>query len=169
MWKRFKQFVMGLVLTPIGSALDRRIVRWTGWSLISAVFAWALGIPYQPTLGLRTIGRRTGRLRMAVLPYKEFDGAYYLVGSNGGAPRHPAWAVNLMTHPNAWIWVQRRQIPVHAELLEGEERREIFERISQGRGPYVRYQKMASPRELPVLRLTPFALRSGSSAHTAPE
>ena len=53
---------------------------------ISAVFAWALGIPYQPTLGLRTIGKRSGRLRIAVLPYKKYDGAYYLVGSNGGAP-----------------------------------------------------------------------------------
>jgi len=155
-WKKFKQFVMGLVLTPIGSALDRRIVRFTGWSLISAVFAWALGIPYQPTLGLRTIGKRTGRLRIAVLPYKKYDDAYYLVGSYGGAPRHPSWAINLMAHPNAWIWVNREEIPVRAELLQGEEREKIFEQISQGRGPYVRYQKMAAPRELPVLRLTPF-------------
>lgn len=156
MWKRFKQSVMGIVLTPIGAALDRRIVRFTGWSLISAVFAWALGIPYQHTLGLRTIGKRSGRLRMAVLPYKEYDGAYYLVGSNGGAPRHPSWALNMMVHPNAWIWVNRREIPVRAEFLQGGEREKIFDRISQGRGPYVRYQKMATPRELPVFRLTPF-------------
>lgn len=156
MLERFKQWVMGIVLTPPGAWLDRYITRFTGASLISAVFAWALGMPYQPSLALRTIGKRTGRLRMAVLPYARDGEAYVLVGSNGGAPRHPSWAVNLMSHPNAWIWVQRKQIPVRAALLEGEARKRVFDEITGGRGPYVRYQKMAMPRQLPVLKLVPF-------------
>ncbi|MAG32401.1 MAG: hypothetical protein CL908_16085 [Deltaproteobacteria bacterium] len=156
MLKAFKKVLMKITLTPAGTYCDRHIVRFTGISLVSAVFAFAIGIPYQTTLCLRTIGRKTGRIRTAVVPYRRFGNSYVLIGSYGGSPRHPSWALNMMARPVAWIWVARRHIPVTVELLEGEERQRVFDEISQGRGPYVRYQKMAMPRLLPVLRLTPF-------------
>jgi len=156
MLKSFKKFLMWITLTPVGTYCDRYIVRFTGFSLVSAVFAFSIGIPYQTTLALRTIGKRSGRLRMTPMPYRKIGDAYILIGSFGGSPRHPSWALNLMANPVAWIWVDRKQIPVKAELLTGEERQKVFDEISQGRGPYVRYQKMAMPRQLPVLRLTPF-------------
>ncbi|MBW2423777.1 MAG: nitroreductase family deazaflavin-dependent oxidoreductase [Deltaproteobacteria bacterium] len=152
----FKKFLMRITLTPAGTAIDRVITRLTGWSLVSAVFAFSIGIPYQTSLCLMTIGKRTGRLRKAVLPYRQMGDAYVLIGSFGGAKRHPAWALNMMAHPIAWVWVARRQRPVRVELLEGEERQRVFDEITLGRGPYVRYQKMALPRQLPVFRLTPF-------------
>lgn len=156
MLKAFKRFLMKITLTPLGTGCDQHVVRFSGISLVSAVFAFAIGIPYQTTLCLRTIGKRTWRLRTAVVPYRKFGDSYVLVGSNGGSTRHPSWAVNMMTHPVAWIWVARKHLPVRVELLEGEERQEVFDEISQGRGPYVRYQEKAMPRQLPVLRLTPF-------------
>lgn len=156
MLKAFKKFLMRITLTPAGTYCDRYIVRFSGISLVSAVFAFAIGIPYQTTLALRTIGKRTGRLRTVVMPYRKFGDSYVLIGSHGGSPRHPSWALNLMALPVAWIWVARKHIPVRVELLEGGERQRAFDEISQGRGPYARYQKMAMPRQLPVLRLTPF-------------
>ncbi|MBJ22773.1 MAG: nitroreductase family deazaflavin-dependent oxidoreductase [bacterium] len=157
MLKAFKKFLMGITLTPAGTFCDKAIVRFTGVSLVSAVFAFAIGIPYQTTLCLRTIGKRTGHLRTAVVPYRKLENAYVVIGSFGGSPRHPSWALNMMAQPVAWIWVARKYIPVRVELLEGDERQRVFDEISQGRGPYVRYQKMAMPRLLPVLRMTPFA------------
>ncbi len=156
MLKTFKRFLMWITLTPAGTYCDRYIVRFTGISLVSAVFAFSIGIPYQTTLGLRTIGKRTGRLRTAAMPDRKFGDSYILVGSHGGSPRHPSWAVNMMAHPVAWIWVARKKLPVKVELLTGEERQRVFDELTQGRGPYVRYQKIAMPRQLPVLRLTPF-------------
>ena len=152
-----KKILFKLLVSKAGFRCDRHIVRLSGYSIVSWAFAFSLGIPYQPTLFIRTVGRRSGLIRSAVLPYSEIDGAYFLVGSNGGSALHPSWAVNMMALPVAWLWVKRRKTPVRAALLEGGERDRVFEAITKGRGPYVRYQSMAQPRQLPVFRLTPFS------------
>ena len=52
-----------------GLAIDKAIVWTTGWSLVTAQYAWANGAEYTPTLMLYTIGARTGSTRSACLPY----------------------------------------------------------------------------------------------------
>ena len=51
-----------------GRAVDRFLVRWTGWSMITWQYTRAAGRAYQPTLLLTTIGRRTGLLRSSRAP-----------------------------------------------------------------------------------------------------
>jgi len=78
---------------------------------------------------------------------------WVLVGSNGGAPVDPRWVGNLHVHPVARVWIDRRCISVRAHVAIGEERARLWQSITQGRGPYARYQRMAAPREIPVVVL----------------
>ncbi|TML19524.1 MAG: hypothetical protein E6G39_01480, partial [Actinobacteria bacterium] len=52
-----------VVRGPLGRAFDRWLVRVTGFSVITWQYSKAGGNPYQPTLLLTTIGRKSGRLR----------------------------------------------------------------------------------------------------------
>ena len=48
-----------------------------------------------------TRGRKSGKLRKSPLMRVEHEGAYAMVASDGGAPRHPAWYRNLTADPTA--------------------------------------------------------------------
>ena len=39
-----------MLRSPIGKAVDRFLVRWVGWSLVTWGYAKAAGNPYQPTM-----------------------------------------------------------------------------------------------------------------------
>jgi hypothetical protein len=52
-----------------------------------------------PVLLLTTIGRKSGKAHTIPLAYFEADGSLFIVASNGGAPRHPAWYLKLVTNP----------------------------------------------------------------------
>ncbi|WP_040789865.1 nitroreductase family deazaflavin-dependent oxidoreductase [Nocardia paucivorans] len=110
-----------------------------------------------PTLLLRTVGRKTGRPRTAALTYAR-DGEDYLVtASNGGAPRPPGWLANLRAEPKCEIQVGRRTIPVSARATlpddpEYARRWGIVDQVNQGR--YSEYQKKTT-RPIAVVVLTP--------------
>ena len=42
-----------------------------------------------------TRGNKTGKVRKMALMRVEHDGEYALIGSIGGAPKHPVWVHNL--------------------------------------------------------------------------
>ena len=56
---------------------------------------------------LTTIGRKTGRPRVAPLDYEEEDGTYYIVPNQG---THATWYRNLVAHPEVTIQVGRRRM-----------------------------------------------------------
>ena len=82
-----------------GLAIDKAIVWTTGWSLMTAQYAWASGTPYCPTLMMWTKGARTGATRSCCLPYYRVGDAMVLRGSNGGGPTDPHWVHNIRKHP----------------------------------------------------------------------
>ena len=57
---------------------------------------WRPGVP---TLLLTTTGRRTGTRHRTALIYGRSGSDYVVVGSKGGAKRHPAWYLNLSADP----------------------------------------------------------------------
>jgi F420H(2)-dependent quinone reductase len=75
-----------LVVTPKGAALDRFLVRWTGYSLTVRVFAYKNGFRPGPALFLKTMGRKSGKTHGVALPYFEIDGKMLIVGSRDGVP-----------------------------------------------------------------------------------
>ena len=110
-----------------------------------------------PTLLLRTVGRKTGQARTSALTYGR-DGADYLVtASNGGSPRPPGWLANVKARPECEIQVGRRKVVVIARATlpddpEYARRWAIVDKVNQGR--YSEYQKMTK-RPIAVVVLTP--------------
>jgi F420H(2)-dependent quinone reductase len=66
-----------------------------------------------PTLLLRTTGRRTGLPRTTGLTYARDGDDYLVVASNGGPPKPPTWLGNRKAQPNCEIQVGRRAPPRH--------------------------------------------------------
>jgi deazaflavin-dependent oxidoreductase (nitroreductase family) len=139
-----------------GRAIDRTVVRRTGRSIITWQYAKAAGNPYQPTLLLTTIGRRTGELRERALPYYPDGARVVVIGSNGGGPKDPDWVWNVRANPAAWIRIDRRDVAVRAHVADGDEHERLFAQITAGRDSLARYQERASTygRRVPLVVLT---------------
>ena len=147
-----------VVRGPLGRAFDRWLVRVTGFSVITWQYSKAGGNPYQPTLLLTTIGRKSGRLRTRALPYyDDNEGRMVVIGSNGGGPRDPDWAWNVRANSSAWVCVRRKRVAVRAHIAAGDERQGLFELITSRRDSLSRYQERAATfgREVPLVVLEP--------------
>jgi len=136
-----------------GLAVDKAIVWTTGWSLVTAQYAWATGDTYVPTLMLWTIGAKSGRVRSACLPYFRVGDDLVIRGSNGGGPTDPHWVHNVRAHAQAWVRVDRRNREVRAHVARDEERERVYADLArQSRSTHM-YAKMCAPRELPLVVL----------------
>jgi deazaflavin-dependent oxidoreductase (nitroreductase family) len=107
-------------------------------------------------LRLTTFGARTGRPRRTTLGYlAESDQAWVIIGSAGGAARHPAWVYNLARHPDqVWVELDGHKIKARPETLKGEERAAMWRRIVQASPGYGAYETKTD-REIPLVRLVP--------------
>ena len=54
-----------------------------------------------PVVIFTTRGRKSGKIRKTPLMRVEHDGAYAMVASQGGSPKHPVWYHNLKADPEA--------------------------------------------------------------------
>lgn len=77
-----------------------------------------------PNLMLTVRGRKSGIPRSTPLLAIPRPGgrSHLIAGSNFGGPVQPVWVLNLEANPEAEITVKGRTYPVHARLLEGDER-----------------------------------------------
>ena len=103
-----------------------------------------------PVVIFTTRGNKSGKLRKTPLMRVEHDGAYAMVASQGGAPKHPVWYYNLKADPTA-LMVQdgAERFDATARELTGEERAVWWERAVSAYPPYAEYQKKTD-REIPV-------------------
>ena len=106
-----------------------------------------------PVLLLTTTGRKTGKKRTTPLLYAEDAGRFVVVASVGGAPKHPAWYLNLRGNPQATIQVGGRQLVVHAETAAPDERARLWAVVTRMYPGYDDYQAKTT-REIPVVVLT---------------
>lgn len=141
---------------PRGMAFDRFLVRHTGFSLVSLQYALAGRLPYNPTLLLTTVGRRTGEFREAALPYVRHGSDLVVIGSKGGGPRDPAWVVNARAHPLCWIVLRRKQIAVRATVRDASRDPELFAHVVAQKPNVARYAERAAGygRQIPLVVLT---------------
>lgn len=159
---KLSQLAVRFAVTPFGAALDRFCVRWVGHSPVSVIFARSEGVDYNPPLLLTTKGRKSGRQRTVVLPYfAAGKGRVAIVGSRGGMPTDPHWALNLRAEPNATVYLRRRSVDVESTIATGAERERLWASITTRSPVYLTYQKRAAGhREIPVFVLS---ARDGSS------
>lgn len=126
--------------------LDRAMTKLTGGRFV-------LSSLLVPSLVLTHTGAKTGQQRttpLACMP----DGpdAWYVVGSNFGQEKHPAWTANLLKNPAATVTFEGTVRQVSAHLLSAEEKAAVWPRLTKVWPTYDRYVEM-SGREIRVFRL----------------
>jgi deazaflavin-dependent oxidoreductase (nitroreductase family) len=78
------------------------------------------------TLLLRTVGRRTGEERKAILGYVEDGPDVVLMAMNGWADPEPAWWLNLQAHPDAKVDLPVGSRAVRARVADEDERPRLW-------------------------------------------
>jgi deazaflavin-dependent oxidoreductase (nitroreductase family) len=136
---------------PLGWTLDKFFVRWFGFSPMSGKFAKRHGLKDESkALLLVTTGAKTGKPRSVALTFSEIAGRMILVGSKGGAPKDPAWVLNLRANPKATIYVLRRRYEVTTRIASGQERAMLWGILVEKVPTYAGFQKQIS-REIPLV------------------
>jgi deazaflavin-dependent oxidoreductase (nitroreductase family) len=117
-------------------AVHRAFFRWTGgrrglWRATPA--KWG-------TFRLHTIGRKSGKERIAILGYHEDGANIVTIAMNGWMEGNPAWWVNLQAHPDATIELKGQTLKVRARAAVGEERERLWP-MFPGSKPFVESRK----------------------------
>ena len=106
------------------------------WAVQRAVYAVTGGriglrtatADHQGMLRLRTIGRRTGEERAAILCYFEDGPDLVTMAMNGWADAEPAWWLNLQAHPDVIVDLPGGSRAVHARAANKDERPRLWAR-----------------------------------------
>ena len=113
--------------------VPRWLVRtiWVSHRAVYSVTRGRLGLrePADKTWGmlrLRTVGRRSGKERIAILGYIEDGDNLVTVAMNGWADPEPAWWLNLQAHPEATVELPTGSREVTARAAEGKERARLW-------------------------------------------
>ena len=108
-----------------------------------------------PVIIVTHIGNKTGAVRKTPLMRVEDGPNYVLVGSQGGAPKHPVWVYNLRTNPTVEI---RDRTVVHSmrarEVTDAAERARLWKAAVAAFPPYEEYQARTT-RQIPIFVAEP--------------
>jgi deazaflavin-dependent oxidoreductase (nitroreductase family) len=107
-----------------------------------------------PTLLLTTRGRKSGKLRRTALIYGRDGNNYLIVASQGGAPTHPNWYLNLVENPEVELQVGADKLAVRARTAAPEEKPRLWQLMTKIYPQYANYQDKTS-RDIPVVILEP--------------
>ncbi len=144
--------------------LDRRVFEWSGGRTMLS--AWVAGMP---VVMLETIGARSGKRRsLPVLAFPDGEDLF-VIASNYGQSRHPAWYYNLKAHPRARITLEGAARDVEAvEVREGTERERLFEQASRAVIVFPAYRRRTDQtgRQIPVVRLRSVAASTSAAPTT---
>ena len=108
-----------------------------------------------PVIIVTHTGHKTGAIRKTPLMRVKDGTNYVLVGSQGGAPKHPAWVHNLRANPVVEL---RDHAVVQAmrvrEVEDEAERARLWDLAVAAYPPYADYQKRTA-RKIPVFVAEP--------------
>ena len=100
-------------------------------------------------------GNKTGAIRKTPLMRVKVGDSYVLVGSQGGAPAHPAWVHNLRVNPEVEIRDRTVVQPMRTREVEDEaERARLWQASVAAFPPYADYQAKTT-RKIPVFVAEP--------------
>jgi deazaflavin-dependent oxidoreductase (nitroreductase family) len=104
------------------------------------------------TLILTTKGRKSGEPRDAPLIYQPYGDDYLVVASKGGAPKPPAWFVNLKEDPEVDVQIKGDRFKARAREATPEEKPDMWRTMTNVWPDYDEYQKKTD-RQIPVVVL----------------
>jgi deazaflavin-dependent oxidoreductase (nitroreductase family) len=101
------------------------------------------------------IGAKSGMERVLPLGcFRQRDGRFVIVASNGGSPAHPDWYYNLKANPRITVEVGSQTLTVLAQELDGTARAEVWPKLV-AQYPTVGEHQAKTARQIPVFMLTP--------------
>ncbi len=107
-----------------------------------------------PVVVITSVGSKSGNLRKNPVMRVERDGIYVAIASKGGSDEQPEWYYNFLANPE----VDLQDGPVlktyKAEVVEGEERADLWQLAVDTWSTYASYQEKTE-RQIPVFKLTP--------------
>ena len=107
-----------------------------------------------PIIVITNLGAKSGLVRKTPLMRVERDGVYVAIASKGGAPEHPEWFHNFVAHPEVDLQDGAVKKSYRAEIVEGEEREDLWRLAVDTWSTYASYQEKTD-RLIPVFKLTP--------------
>ena len=110
--------------------------------------------PFQgrDVLILTTRGAKSGETRESPLAYTRDGENLVVVASKGGAPTHPSWYHNLVTHPEVTVEAEGERFMARAHVPQGEEYERLYIQHSDILPTFHEYRKKTS-RRIPVIVL----------------
>ena len=108
-----------------------------------------------PVIIVTHIGNKTGAVRKTPLMRVKDGANYVLVGSQGGAPKHPVWVHNLCANPLVEIRDRTVVNPMRVrEVTDATERARLWKIAVAAYSPYEEYQTRTT-RQIPVFVAEP--------------
>ena len=105
---------------------------------------------------LKTVGRKSGRERAAILGYYEDGPNLVTMAMNGWGEPEPAWWLNLQAHPDTTVELPDRTLSVRGRAATAEERPRLWEIWGRYDGPDdLEAWASRRPRETAVVILEP--------------
>lgn len=108
------------------------------------------------TLLLTTKGRQSGEDKTVPLIFIADGDNYVIIASLGGAPKHPAWYLNLEAEPRVTLQVKDKVFEAVARTAPSPERERLWAKALAAWPQYDDYQAKTS-RQIPVVVLEPVA------------
>ena len=108
----------------------------------------------KPVVILTTQGRHSGKVRKTPLMRVEHNGAYAVVASMGGAPKHPVWYLNLIASSAVTLQDGATVYDVAAREVHGDERERWWALAVEAWPAYADYQTKTE-RQIPMVVLEP--------------
>jgi deazaflavin-dependent oxidoreductase (nitroreductase family) len=148
---------------PVSSRLPPRWFMRSFWRLQRALYRVSrgrLGLRQATTtqwgmMRLRTLGRRSGAERVAILGYFEDGPDLVTMAMNGWADPEPAWWLNLQAHPDAFVDLPGGPRAVRGRAARPDERPRLWERWKEYDGADLDGFAAYRSRETAVVILSP--------------
>ena len=108
-----------------------------------------------PVIIVTHTGNKTGAIRKTPLMRVKDGNSYVLVGSQGGAPKDPAWVHNLRINPDVELRDESSVQPMRVrEVTDEAERSRLWKLAVAAYPPYADYQNRTA-RRIPVFVAEP--------------
>ena len=145
---------------PRTATLPPRLVIRAAWVLHRAIYRFSgarIGLR-PPVAGdkfgmmrLRTLGRRSGEPRVAIVGYLEDGPNLVTLAMNGWAEAEPAWWLNLQAQPDTTVVLTDGVRAVRGRAAEGEERDRLWARWRELSDEYDAWASLRSGRTAVVV------------------
>jgi deazaflavin-dependent oxidoreductase (nitroreductase family) len=108
----------------------------------------------RPIIVIHTKGRKSGKVRKTPLMKVQHGDEYAVVASQGGAPKHPVWYLNILADPHVVLQDGAETRDYTARVAEGDEKAQWWARAVETWPAYDEYQAKTD-RQIPLVVLTP--------------